>query len=340
MRATRLALIALFCAVPAMAQPLLTVAEARQDADGDGVPDYSGEIVTIEATATCEGTLFSTGSGLSFYVQDTTAGINVYGSGLTPDQPIEAGDSLRITGEITQYNGLVEIKPGTESDIEYLGSPGVPEPYQLVLNQGVSESVEGMLLDLGDQSQQRWVTVADNPSFAGGGYNFTVWNGETAVAIRVNESTGISMAGIEPGVRLFLTGIGGQYDSEPPYDSGYQLLPRYQEDMTVFQPSIGDGFHLDLWDNPFSPAQGEQCHIEYGGPDDMRFTLIVYDRSGREVARLADSRYGGDVMMYDGRDDSEVKLPVGQYILLLEGVGADGSRYTTTETLVVAERLN
>jgi hypothetical protein len=338
MRATRLALLALICAVPAMAQPLLTVAEARQDLDGDGLPDYSGQTVTIGATATCEGTLFSTGSGLSFYVQDTTAGINVYGSGLTLD--IDAGDSLRITGEITQYNGLVEIKPDTEGDIEFLGSPGVPDAYQLVLNQGVSEGVEGLLLKLGDQSLQQWVTVAENPSFAGGGYNFTVWNGETAVAIRVNESTGISMSGIEPGVRLFLTGLGGQYDSEPPYDSGYQLLPRYPTDVEIFQPSIPNSFHLDLWDNPFSPRQGEQCHIEYGGPDDMRFTLIVFDRSGREVARLADSRFGGDVVMYDGRDDSDVKLPVGQYILLLEGVGSDGSRYTTTETLVVAERLN
>ena len=110
--------------------------------------------------------------------------------------------------------------------------------------------------------------------------------------------------------------------------------------MTVFPPSISARFPMNICDNPFSPAQGEQCHIEFGGPDDMRFTLIVFDRSGREVARLADSRYGGDVMMYDGRDDSEVKLPVGQYILLLEGVAADGSRYTTTETLVVAERLN
>ena len=340
MRATGLALLALICAVPAMAQPLLTVAEARQDSDGDGLPDYSGQTVTIQATATCEGTLFSTGSGLSFYVQDPTAGINVYGSGITPPFSIEAGDSLRVTGEITQYNGLVEIKPDTESDLEYLGSPGVPEAYQLVLNQGVSESVEGMLLNLGDPAQQRWVTVADNPSFAGGGYNFTVWNGETSVAIRVNESTGISMSGIEPGVRLFLTGLGGQYDSEPPYDSGYQLLPRTQDDMVVYEPSISDGFHLDLWNNPFAPGLGEQCHVEYGGPDDMRFTLIVFDRSGREVARLVDSRYGGDVLMYDGRDDSDVKLPVGQYVLFLEGVDGNGSRFTTTETLVVAERLN
>lgn len=340
MRGIRLALLALLCATPALAQPLLTVAEARQDADGDGLPDYSGQTVTIEATATCEGTLFSTGTGLSFYVQDTTAGINVYGSGITPPFSIDAGDSLRITGEITQYNGLVEIKPDSENDLELLGSPGVPDPYQLVLSQGVSESVEGMLLNLGNQSLQQWVTVADNPSFAGGGYNFTVWNGETAVAIRVNESTGISVAGIEPGVRLFLTGIGGQYDSEPPYDSGYQLLPRQQSDMIVFDPSIGSGFHLDLWDNPFAPRQGEQCHIEYGGPDDLRFTLIVFDRSGREVNRLVDSRFGGDVVMFDGTDENDVKLPVGQYILFLEGVDPDGGRFTTTETLVVAERLN
>lgn len=56
----------------------ITVQEARADLDGDGLPDLLGQTVTIVAVAVCEPTLFSTGSGASFYVQDATAGINVY----------------------------------------------------------------------------------------------------------------------------------------------------------------------------------------------------------------------------------------------------------------------
>jgi hypothetical protein len=322
------------------AQPLLTVAEARVDADGDGLPDRMGEVVTIEATATCGGTLFSGGSGLSFYVQDATAGINVYSGGVTPGFDISPGDSLRITGEITQYNGLTEIVPRSESDLDYLSSPGVPDARQMVFHQDVSESVEGLLLAFGDRSAQQWVTVANQPSQAGGGYNFEVWNGQAAVSVRVDGGTGIDVSGIEPGVRLFMYGLGGQYDSEPPYETGYQLLPRSQSDLEVYSPSIPEHFHLTVWDNPFSPRAGERMHLEYGGPEGCRFSLTVFDRAGRDVAHLVDSRRGGDVMMWDGRDDGDEWLPMGPYVLLLQAVGTDGSRMTTTETVVIAERLD
>lgn len=318
----------------------VTIAEAREDLNGDGIPDHLGEILTVEGTATCEGTLFSE-TGLSFYVQDETAGINVYAYDSASPGPIQAGERWRITGEIMQYNGLVEISPDSPSDFTYIDNPGVPAPLQLGLNQGVTEGVEGVLLALGNSSQGQWVTVANTPESAGGGYNFNVWNGQTAVAVRVNSSTGISVSGINAGTRLFMVGIGGQYDSEPPYDSGYQLLPRYQSDLEVYQPTISDGFHLTvLTANPFAPSLGETINLEYGGPQDMAFTLTVFDRSGKDVAHLAESRPAGDVVQWDGKDDNGQSLSMGPYLMLLEGVDSEGKRYTTTETVVVAAPLN
>jgi len=318
----------------------VTIEVAREDLDGDGMPDHLGEIMTIEGIATCEGTLFSE-TGLSFYVQDETAGINVYAYSSASPGTINAGEQWRITGEILQYNGLVEISPSDPSDFVYIDDPGVPEPLYLVLNQGVSEAVEGLLLGLGNSTQQQWVTVANSPESAGGGYNFSVWNGQNAVAVRISGSTGVSVSGISAGTRLFLKGIGGQYDSEPPYDSGYQLLPRYQSDLEIYQPSISDGFHLSLLtSNPFAPSLGETLNMEFGGPSGMRFTITVFDRSGRDVRHLADSRPAGDVMQWEGKDDSGEILPIGPYIVLLEGVDSDGKRYTTTETVVIAAPLN
>lgn len=319
---------------------VVTIAEARQDLDGDGIPDHLGEILTIEGIATCEGTLFSE-TGLSFYVQDGTAGINVYAYSSASPGPIEAGQRWRITGEIMHYNGLTEISPAVPSDFVYIDSPGVPAPLQLVVNQGVSEEVEGQLLALGNSSLGQWVTVANDPSSVGGGYNFHVWNGQTAVAVRVFGSTPVDVSNISSGTRLFILGIGGQYDPEPPYDSGYQILPRYQSDLQVYQPAIGDNFHLTvLTGNPFAPSLGESVNLQYGGPGSMRFTLTVFDRAGREAAVLADSRPAGDVVQWDGRDCSGESLPMGPYIVLLEGIDSDGRRYTTTETVVVAAPLN
>jgi len=318
----------------------VSIEEAREDLNGDGIPDHLGEILTVEGTATCEGTLFSE-TGLSFYIQDETAGINVYAYSSASPGTIEAGERWRLTGEIKQYNGLVEISPSSSSDFVYIDNPGVPQPFQLVLNQGVSEELEGLLLALGNSTQAQWVTVANTPESAGGGYNFDVWNGQIAVAVRVSGTTGISISNISAGSRLFLKGIGGQYDSSPPYDSGYQLLPRYQSDIQIYEPTISDGFHLSLLtDNPFAPSLGETLNMEYGGPSGMRFTLTVFDRSGRDVRHLADSRPAGDVVQWNGKNDSGEILPVGPYLVLLEGVDSDGNRFTTTETVVVAAPLN
>ncbi len=315
---------------------VLTVAEARVDSDGDGVPDLLGQTVTISAIATCEATLFST-SGVSFYVQDATAGINVYAYEAPMD--LAPGEEWEITGEIKAYNGLTEISPASIDDYEYVGNPGMPAPVQLMRNQPVSESLEGMLVGAGSPSLLQWVTVATAPSYAGGGYNFDVWNGQTVIPVRVNESTGVDVSGIASGTRLFLKGIGGQYDSTEPYDSGYQLLPRYQTDITVFNPAIDNFFHLDVTGNPFAPDLGETMTIEYGGPQGTRFNLTVFDRAGRDLAHLAVNSPAGDLFSWDGRDDWNEFLPMGQYLLYLEAVYPDGDRLTTTETVVIAAPL-
>jgi hypothetical protein len=350
MRTTLLTLTVLLLCVGAgtiQAQPLLTVAEARYDGDEDGIPDLLGDTLTIEAVATCEGTLFSSGSSLSFYVQDETAGINVYSyDEHEPPGGIEAGDELSITGTIGFYNGLTEMMPIQQMTV--IGTAPVPSPLQLVLHQGVSESIEGLLLALGNQSSGQWVTVSTTPELAGGGYNFDVWNGETSVAVRVEENTGINVSAVYPGARFFLIGIGGQYDPEPPYNTGYQILPRYQSDLIPYSPTISQSFHLEIMGapfvpgstgNPFAPCIGEVTYIEYGGPSGMTFTLTVYDRSGRAVAHLAESRSSGDVVQWDGRDDNDDMLPIGPYLMQLVGIDQQGDRFKTTETVVIAAPL-
>ena len=315
---------------------VLTIAEARIDSDGNGIPDLLGEIVTISGIATCETGLFSS-DGVSFYVQDSTAGINVYAYEAPGN--LNPGEEWEITGEIKVYNGLTEISPESVDDYSYVGNPGMPAPVQLVRNQPVSEAIEGMLIAAGNQNLTQWVTVATAPSSAGGGYNFDVWNGQTVIPIRVNETTVIDVSAIAVGTRLFMIGIGGQYDSTEPYDSGYQLLPRYQSDIIIFNPSVENYFHLEVSGNPFAPDMGETMQIEYGGPQGVRFNLTLYDRAGRDLAHLAINSPAGDIFNWDGRDDWNEYLPMGQYLLMLEGVSPNGDRLTTTETVVIAAPL-
>ena len=318
----------------------ITIAQARVDANGDGIPDLLGQTVTIVGIATCDGTTFG---DISCYVQDETAGINVYAYDPPSSGPIIEGQQYRITGEIKQYNGLTEISPASEDDYQYLGNPGIPESFyaEMPANYTIDESYEGELMIFGDDNPMapRWVTVANEPE-SGGGWNFNVWNGSIDIAVHVSDDTGIDISEIHAGTRLIITGIGGQYDSEPPYTSGYQLLPRKQSDLVIFNPTIQDGFHLSLLTpNPFAPSIGETITIEYNGTG-MRLSLTVFDRAGREMITLADSRPTGDMIIWNGKDDRNVVLPAGPYILLLEGVDSEGKRYTTTETVVVATPMN
>jgi len=123
------------------------------------------------------------------------------------------------------------------------------------------------------------------------------------IPFSVNETTGIDVSAVSVGSRLFMKGIGGQYDSTSPYDSGYQLLPRYQSDITVFNPSVGNYFHLEVSGNPFAPSLGETMQIEYSGPQGTRFNLTLFDRAGRALAHPAINSPAGDIFNWDGRDD-------------------------------------
>jgi len=79
--------------------------------------------------------------------------------------------------------------------------------------------------------------------------------------------------------------------------------------------------------------------VTYGGPAGSLLDLTVFDRSGRAVAHLAENMPAGDQLVWNGTGDMNETLPMGQYILLLEGTTQAGERLTTTETVVVAAPL-
>ena len=82
-----------------------------------------GETVTVSGVITSDDNL-----GSVRYLQDATAGIAIYPGAdwssweATP----QIGDSLSVTGGITEYNGLLEVGPDLTA-VEFLGTGILPD---------------------------------------------------------------------------------------------------------------------------------------------------------------------------------------------------------------------
>lgn len=119
-----------------------------------------GSTVTISGIATNGGEL-----GTIRYIQDATGGIPVYDSDLSG---VQRGDQVEVTGELTDYFGLLEIENVGSGDLTIV-STGNPVPTSNVqtVAAGFSENFEGQLM------QFNTVQFLDQGNFAGqSNYNF------------------------------------------------------------------------------------------------------------------------------------------------------------------------
>jgi hypothetical protein len=142
--------------------------------------------------------------------------------------PINEGDIIsEVVGTVDFYNGTTEV-----TAIEILtivGNEALPDPIEvtsgeLAVNGELYESclisICGLaVLDTGDP----WPPEGENA-------NVDIDDGSGPTIMRVDRDTDIdgSPAPLEPFTSL---GVGSQFDSSGPYDSGYQIKPRRRTDI-------------------------------------------------------------------------------------------------------------
>ena len=189
---------------PSAVDETITIAEARALANGE--------------TATVQGSI-SAPIGVFRYdelwAQDATAGIDVFG--VSPSG-LQLGDIIEVTGEIAEYNGKKEIMPNDVSDI-VLVNRGVPPAPVMTDTVNINENSEG------------WLVAIKGTVSGAGGSGFSLDDGSGATDIYIDSDTGIDSDWIQDGDMLTVLGISSQYDGSAPYDSGYQVTPRYQTDI-------------------------------------------------------------------------------------------------------------
>jgi len=303
-----------------------TITVEPEEVDPEDYPPYNISVVTsnnpegvpdsLGVRCSLQGIIHGSNkreSGYLFTIIDSLGdGIGVFRSADIGQYRPEQGDEIIIEGSIGQFNGLTQI----EVDNILLLSRG----NQLVAPFNASGSPLSELTE----SQSVFVspvTFVDPSQWddSGNSFNFEV---ETLDGIRydVRIDRNSELAGLnEPPLPngfddLFvLFGVGGQFDPNPPYDDGYQLLPSFMMDFETFTSSSTSlGKNLKIYPNPAT----HQVRIENVPPKADRITL--YTTGGKIWKEISTS---GSQLSMDLR-----QVPSGFYIVHFTGKDLSESR--------------
>ncbi|MBC7249182.1 MAG: lamin tail domain-containing protein [Anaerolineae bacterium] len=198
---------------------IITIAEAKTR--------ELGSVVTVEGIATAPTGIYYAGSGnTKFYIQDATAGIQVYVPGSVGALPtVTLGDVVRITAELQEYRGEFQLVPAATED--WLITDGEPEDVpapQAVAIADVGEDTEGLLITVQGQ-----VTARQDLDY--GNVLLTLSDGVATTDVYIDGNAGLDTSAIAVGDNYRFTGIGSQRDTH------YRVMPRIQSDLVEIFPA-------------------------------------------------------------------------------------------------------
>jgi len=183
-----------------------------------GVADSVG--IYCELSGIVHGPNFNN-AGVQFTLIDETDGIGVFASLENFGYTVAEGDEVLVGGFILQFMGLTQIMPD----------------YISVVSSGNSLEVPVLVTELVEENESHMARIncvsLVNPIFwtnQGGGFTVQVTDGLEFFDLRIDSDC--DLFGTNPPEGTFnVVGIGSQFDTDVPYDSGYQLFPRYIEDV-------------------------------------------------------------------------------------------------------------
>lgn len=255
----------LLCSITLFSQPIPIDSLRFNDSTGQAIK--TGQLVTITGVVTASNQFGSNGPGA---VQDDFAGVWIYGSSFST--PAIIGDSVVVTAQLTNYKGLAELdmtKPGSVFSKVSSGHTVTPRVITLsdVINQQWNghEEFEGMLIRINN------VTISSSGNFAAGtNYNITDSTGVISGGLRIAGTSNTIVGTPVPSQPIDIIGVLGQYKSGAPYNSGYQLQPRFINDLVsdsnplILNPVTASDITLNSFTVYFNTARKGTSQVNYG----------------------------------------------------------------------------
>lgn len=234
----------------------------------------------VGQTATVTGVVTYT-DGKNYYIQDNTAGVNVYVSGLSPAP--QQGDQIKATGPLSLYNGLLEMEPAA-TDVSILSSNNtLPAPKVVTIDQ--VKDYESQLITLKN------VTLGTT---TGSSTPLTDANGNTLNIYKMP-----SLTGIKAGDAVDVTAVASIYNTP-------QLLVQNSADITKATSAADKKFdivevtdlHGNIGDTSSNQVAGVMAenikdNVYANNPDR---TLILSGGDNYQGTAISNLEYGAPVM--------------------------------------------
>lgn len=220
---------------------------------------------------------------LLFTIIDNSGdGIAVSSLGKNFGYTVKEGDHVIVQGVIGQFNGQTEIVPDTLWKI----SSGNPLLAPLTVT-ALGENTESKLVRINNLffvDPAEWTTGT-----GGSGFNVRAvspGSPSDTILIRIDRDVETFNAPL-PSDPFDLIGIGGQFDTSNPYTSGYQVLPRYNPDISTISSVKEADFSVfvQLSPNPVSQVLDIQMSADFDRVSLVRLsgnTVKSYFRPGRQ----------------------------------------------------------
>jgi hypothetical protein len=171
--------------------------------------------------------------GLRF-VQDGEAGLALYSlpSRIEGFDDLRAGDSIQATGQLKNYQGLLEMDPiTTVQKISRGRSARAIKVPATALSDAFAEANEGRLVEI--TGVARLTTTAGTSATSLAANTNYLLEGQTGALVRINLAStgpnGLVNASVPQNERFDVRGVLSQY--APTGTGGYQLLPRLVTDL-------------------------------------------------------------------------------------------------------------
>ncbi len=180
---------------------------------------FEGQTVTVEGVVTL-------GAGITVldrtdaYIQDASGrGINLFSFDPPNTYPnIQRFNRLRVTGTVTEFNGVTEITNFTPPQTIAENQP-LPEPFFVSTNLANDLTFEGTYMKVSG--------IVNDIAEAGGGTNITLQDDQGTVLIRVWNTTNINLAFINIGDTLTVTGV------MDVFQGAAQIVPGYPDEIIL-----------------------------------------------------------------------------------------------------------
>ena len=207
--------------VPVAQRQIITIAEARADANGDHILDRLDQTVTVSGQATVGSGLLS-GDRLRVYIQDDSSGIELFNKKI--GAAIQDGDYVIATGVVTLYFGRPQLK-----DVEYdvvSSKRRILTPINLKIAEAHSDKYVNMLVHVEGRVIHKgrlhgdYITI-NNPD-------------EDAATIDVGITSShqgnLSFNDYSVGDQLAVTGILERHEDPDSKQTNYRIVLRYPSD--------------------------------------------------------------------------------------------------------------